>query len=145
MDHTQFKIAVSETCLGQQVGNAMSINVLERIMQSAMKAAKLTSGGISDRDRWKDGSAHKHLEKIRDQPFLESKTEQPTRIVRKLLASSRARELIVDSGASLHLMDEDELSAAELKTKRKVKEKLMLSTTMAKSATAGFLPEQCFF
>ena len=43
MDHTQFRIAVPDASLGQQIGNAMRVNVLEGIKVSAMKA----SGSIS--------------------------------------------------------------------------------------------------
>ena len=41
MDPTAFKVAVPETQLGQQIGNAMSVNVIERVMFQALKVAKL--------------------------------------------------------------------------------------------------------
>ena len=41
MDPTIFKISVSQTSLGQQIGNAMSVNVVERVIQSTLKAVGL--------------------------------------------------------------------------------------------------------
>mmetsp|Transcript_120666 Transcript_120666/g.352407 ORF Transcript_120666/g.352407 Transcript_120666/m.352407 type:complete len:108 (+) Transcript_120666:3-326(+) len=49
-----FKLAVSETQLGKQIGNAMSCNVLERLFVRVLPAAGLVRHGTL-RDRWGSG------------------------------------------------------------------------------------------
>mmetsp|Transcript_73347 Transcript_73347/g.207856 ORF Transcript_73347/g.207856 Transcript_73347/m.207856 type:complete len:383 (-) Transcript_73347:115-1263(-) len=49
-----FKLAVSETQLGKQIGNAMSCNVLERLFARALPAARLIEHGAVV-DRWAAG------------------------------------------------------------------------------------------
>jgi len=44
-----FKLAVSERQLGKQIGNAMSVNVLERIFARALPAARLVANDVFDR------------------------------------------------------------------------------------------------
>ena len=60
MDPTRFHVAVSETQLGQQVGNAMSVFLFERILIRALVAAGLASEEDVP-DRWKSGEAFKEL------------------------------------------------------------------------------------
>jgi len=54
MDPQTFKVAVSNTQLGKQIGNAMSVNVLERLFVRALPAAGLMPHG-SLVDRWESG------------------------------------------------------------------------------------------
>ena len=42
IDHTEFVVAVPECTLGQQIRNAMSVNVIERILVQALEAAGIT-------------------------------------------------------------------------------------------------------
>jgi len=51
-----FKVAVSEPQLGKQIGNAMSVNVLERLFARLLPAAGLAAPG-SLCDRWADSSS----------------------------------------------------------------------------------------
>ena len=44
MDPSKFVIDVSSSKLGQQIGNAMSVNVVERILIAALKAANIVRG-----------------------------------------------------------------------------------------------------
>merc|ERR1719482_1294041 len=68
MDPTAFKIVVSESQLGWQLGNTMSVNVLERIFVSLLPAAKLCKK--SDvKDRWASGVAVRQLQKTRGRGF----------------------------------------------------------------------------
>mmetsp|Transcript_56207 Transcript_56207/g.174313 ORF Transcript_56207/g.174313 Transcript_56207/m.174313 type:complete len:372 (-) Transcript_56207:526-1641(-) len=53
IDPASFKTVVSETQLGRQIGNAMSVNVLERIFVKALPAAGLAAHG-SLTDRWQN-------------------------------------------------------------------------------------------
>ena len=41
---TTFTVDVSQPILGQQIGNAMSVNVIERILVAALKAANIVRG-----------------------------------------------------------------------------------------------------
>mmetsp|Transcript_56204 Transcript_56204/g.174295 ORF Transcript_56204/g.174295 Transcript_56204/m.174295 type:complete len:372 (-) Transcript_56204:113-1228(-) len=54
MNPATFKKAVSDTQLGKQIGNAMSVNVLERLFVRALPAAGLAAHG-SLVDRWQGG------------------------------------------------------------------------------------------
>ena len=63
MDPSKFIASVSEFQLGKQLGNTMSVNVLERIMTRLLPAAGLVSGSL--RDRWEDGSALEQLSATR--------------------------------------------------------------------------------
>ena len=57
MNPSKFHLAVSYGQLGKQLGNAMSINVLERIFVQLLPAAGLAQVG-SLQDRWVDGTAN---------------------------------------------------------------------------------------
>ena len=59
-----FRVAVPDRELGKQLGNAMSVNVLERVFVRALPAAGLAcSGALAD--RWENGTALTELEKTR--------------------------------------------------------------------------------
>jgi len=60
MDPTKFKVAVTETQLGKQLGNTMSVNVLERLFVRLLPAANLLKRN-EGKDRWESGSALKDL------------------------------------------------------------------------------------
>ena len=57
MNPTQFTVDVAERTLGQQIGNAMSVNVIERVILRALIAAKLMPGESQGGDRWESGEA----------------------------------------------------------------------------------------
>ena len=67
MDPTLFKLAVSEPELGKQIGNAMSLCVLERVFNELLPAAGFTNPVKPD--RWLSGEAVKALEESRDKSF----------------------------------------------------------------------------
>jgi len=71
MDPTKFKVVVSDSRLGHQLGNTMSVNVLERLLCRALPAAGLARAGAL-RDRWADGSAVKTLAATRSLAFAQS-------------------------------------------------------------------------
>jgi len=64
MNPTKFVVAVSKNELGRQIGNTMSVNVLERILVSALPAARLVPAGRLV-DRWANGKAVATLEKTK--------------------------------------------------------------------------------
>jgi len=68
MDPTKFTVAVSNAQLGKQLGNTMSVCVLERLFTRLLPAAKLVRGGIV-KDRWENGQAVKKLAATRGQGF----------------------------------------------------------------------------
>ena len=53
-----FKQPVSDAAFGKQIGNAMSVNVVERLFQSLLLAAGFVKGKLTDR-----------LEKQRNEAF----------------------------------------------------------------------------
>jgi len=67
MDPTKFTVAVSENRLGHQLGNTMSVCVLERLFTRLLPAAKLVRGTITD--RWASGQALKKLMATRGKGF----------------------------------------------------------------------------
>jgi len=60
MKPSEFKCVVSLNQLGRQLGNAMSVNVLERIFCNLLPAAGLTKASKLE-DRWASGAAVKAL------------------------------------------------------------------------------------
>ena len=66
MNPMAFNIAVSDAQLSQQIGNSMSLNVLERIFCRLLPAAGL-SGKI--KDRWASGEALDALKNSRGKSF----------------------------------------------------------------------------
>jgi len=54
MNPKAFKVAVSDTQLGKQIGNAMSVNVLERLFARLLPACGLVRHGVLA-DRWQKG------------------------------------------------------------------------------------------
>ena len=60
IDPDKFKQVVSDSVMGQQLGNAMSVNVIERILARALRAAGLVhlpclKDGRTKLDRWETG------------------------------------------------------------------------------------------
>merc|ERR1719356_2074307 len=49
MDMTKFNQVVSDGELGKQIGNAMSVNILERLFVRLLPAAGLVKGKLTDR------------------------------------------------------------------------------------------------
>merc|ERR1711935_218805 len=67
MDPTKFTVAVSENRLGHQLGNTMSVCVLERLFTQLLPAAKLVRRTI--KDRWASGHGLKQLMGTRGKGF----------------------------------------------------------------------------
>ena len=139
MDPTAFSVAISDNSLGHQIGNAMSVNVIERVLLRALQAAtKLKSGVTLGHDRWEHGTALEELTKSKGKPFRSQPSSgsnhyKPSRTFHRLMASSsmstlRRRELMIDSGASYHIVGKKELTAEERKMIRKLADPIPLST-----------------
>ena len=67
MGPTKFNLEVTERQPAEQLGNAMSLNVLERIMFGLIPAAGL--GVTEGEDRWESGKAIAELEMSRNGDF----------------------------------------------------------------------------
>ena len=67
MDPTSFKMEVSEPELQRQIGNAMSLCVIERLLNRLIPAAGLANKAKVD--RWESGDAVRGLEESRDGTF----------------------------------------------------------------------------
>ena len=61
MSPSKIVVDVSQSKLGQQIGNAMSINKIERILAAALKAADIVQGENNRFKRWENGTALKEL------------------------------------------------------------------------------------
>ena len=80
MGPTNFTVAVSDAQLAQQIGNAMRVNVLERLLARILPAAGLVNNGMCF-DRWEIGAGVEQLSKTigrgfkdRLKPEVKSKT-----------------------------------------------------------------------
>jgi len=69
MNPTTFKVAVCEGALGAQLGNTMSVNVLERLLVQVLTASKLVRKGAL-KDRWASGRRLKQLAATRGKGFM---------------------------------------------------------------------------
>ena len=69
MNPTKFKVEVSPKDLGEQIGNAMSVNVIERILVRALEAAELVAPK-SLTDRWLQGDAQRELQSTQGQYLM---------------------------------------------------------------------------
>ena len=108
--------------MGQQIGNAMSVNVIEQILAGALQAAGLIRTSSMkdsqvDLTRWQEGRGLQQIipqsRKINKTPAksadLEWKSKPRTWFI--LSATSTAgRRLLLDSGASYHMVSEHDLS-----------------------------------
>merc|ERR1719265_2766634 len=68
MNPAEFNLAVTEGQLGRQLGNTMSVNVLERLLVRVLPAAKLARKRDVT-DRWENGQAIKALSRTRGKQF----------------------------------------------------------------------------
>ena len=125
---------ISWAKLGKMVGNAMSVNVLERLMFRMMQFAGLlaSTGAAPQDDRWHEGSAVKHLcQELGPRTKSPSqrgaaKGGKPTVVEPKATLNdvaapfkrAKRRDFIVDSGASRHIVDFASLTHVERKTLR---------------------------
>ena len=138
MDPTKFKVSVSQKSLGQQIGNAMSVNVVERVIQSTLKAVGLLDQAAPD--RWATGEALSQLKASKGKTFyklVKNYAEGTKRMVFELgePAASPAKRpessdirFIADTGASLHLVDRKSLTEAQLQRMKKAPKATALNT-----------------
>jgi DNA (cytosine-5)-methyltransferase 1 len=92
MDPTKFKVAVTESQLGKQLGNTMSVNVLERLFVRLLPAAKLVKKD-EVKDRWENGSALRDLIKTVGKGFGKTTVEAPSTPPRSFKRLRRARSI----------------------------------------------------
>jgi len=83
-------VAVSDAQLGKQLGNTMSVNVLERLLVRLLPAAGLAAAaGL--RDRWADGSAVRALARTRNHGFARTARLLRRRLMARTSRGSRSR------------------------------------------------------
>jgi hypothetical protein len=98
----------------------MSGNVMERIIMSALKYSKCSNDEIPD--RWADGSA------IKAMMLTAPESGRHLHNWSAAAESSCTRRLIVDSGASGHLVDTASLTAREAATVRRLEDPFQMQT-----------------
>lgn len=102
MDPTKFKVVVSDSRLGHQLGNTMSVNVLERLFCRALPAAGLARPGAL-RDRWADGSAVKALAATRSAALARRFGAAPKRMRARSVATRLGKRAPASEAASARL------------------------------------------
>ncbi|MDP7560267.1 MAG: DNA cytosine methyltransferase, partial [Planctomycetota bacterium] len=122
MDPSIFIKVNSASTTGQQLGNAMSVNVVERLLLQILKATGLTGSKKEQVDRWRSGEAIGGLSVVRSKRLCLGKRRA------RLRQMTGGRLYIVDSGASYHMIDAAELTDKELSTKRQLKRIIRLQT-----------------
>ena len=65
---SEFNMVTSEAAIGKQLGNTMSVNVIERVLVSLLPAAGFTNQGKII-DRCLDGSAIRGIKLTKDGSF----------------------------------------------------------------------------
>ena len=124
-------VVVPGTEMGKQIGNAMSLDVVERVMRNALIAAGLINGEDFP-DRWRSGMALRELT-----------GKEP--VARNALSTTGGRPLILDSGASYHLIDASSLTEKEESNKWKLEEPIGLNSAngviWAEWCTMLFVPQ----
>ena len=108
MDPGKMKGSCSRQNLGKMVGNSMSVNVLERVLSRALNATDLVLRPL--KDRWDNEKTQMKPTSVIEQP-------QPSSH-KQCHAFDGERRLIVDSGASFHMVDSGSLTPKEKKTIR---------------------------
>lgn len=99
MDPTKIKVAVPENELGQQIGNAMSINVIERILVQVLKATNLANTEITD--RLENGEAQKEISATKGKVLKAGETSCNQRVPTHCQAkesSKRSRRCVIQTG-----------------------------------------------
>ena len=76
IDPSSFKKDVSEPELQKQIGNAMSLCVIERLLNKVIAAAGFLNQERPD--RWENGEAIKELEESKDKSFMQNDDINPT-------------------------------------------------------------------
>lgn len=117
MDPTKFSVQVSNKALGNQPGNAMSVNVVEQVLHQALLATTLLPADRL-RNRWANGLAQMDLIATRGFTLPECNTPSHQPCILAALETTSERSFIVDSGASFNLISECDLTQLEQDTIR---------------------------
>ena len=112
IDPNTFKVPVSDSEVGKQLGNAMSVNVVERLLQQLLGATTLLPNYEPGSCRWKSGEALKRLQTSIDASLTQAR---PIALMsNKAMSAGKIREFLMDSGASLHLVGMKDLTEEEI-------------------------------
>ncbi|MBT3784107.1 DNA (cytosine-5-)-methyltransferase, partial [bacterium] len=145
VDIAKFKTVVPRAEQGKLLGNAMSVNVLERLLRNVLLSTTLPQRSVLGPDRWQQGRAQKLLyarKSLRIQepipqakkPFPFGPNEATCRELGGGLSASSAsrgskpRRLLIDSGATFHLVSLKDLTPTERKTIRPLAEPVKIHT-----------------
>merc|ERR1712110_824494 len=98
MDASNIVPRVSETDFGHMIGNAMSVNVVERLL---LRILEITKNILpSQEDEWENGKRLIHLMRVSTRRPVTSSRQ----IFRFKEPTNDKRVYLVDSGASQHLV-----------------------------------------
>ena len=111
VDPQTFVYDISDQEIGRQLGNAMSVNVIERLLHSIFSSTNTLPQSEETVDRWKTGQALRHLQSSIDVSFKH--TRPMGKVSGRVLSSHGIREYLLDSGATYHLVGRSYLAAEE--------------------------------
>ena len=122
---------VSNTEFAKQIGNAMSMNVVERVLLSIFKSTDMVEP--DDEDRWKSGEAQRRLNPrmqwMYTNGILNIGREKPGQEIGPIrLIEDKTRKIIMDSGASYHLIDSRTITPEEQKSVTQINPPIKLNT-----------------
>ncbi len=114
----------------------MSVNVIERILVRALQSAGLTrASAIKGRnpilDRWENGygfEARKSFQRHEPKAEIDKIDKPKRRTVGTVMSLTRLRQLMIDSGASLHLIGMDDLTNEEKRSRYRLTQPIPLQT-----------------
>ena len=95
---------------GRFIGNSMSVNVVERLLRRALEAAGLIP--INVEDRWRSGFAYRALFQKGPATRVPHGPHSPATVASAMFCQKK-RKYIVDSGATYHLVCEEDLTETE--------------------------------
>ena len=145
---TFYKV-VNDYELGQQIGNAMSVNVVERILYQVFQATPMVKK-LNLRDRWVTGEGQRALIESRNATFrqrpkqiygqtkrnihdhIPSWTHGEPGLRFKFMYAEHNKEVftIVDSGASFHMANSEELTFQQKANIRTMSEPISLELSL---------------
>jgi len=149
MDPRRFKQIHEDAEIGKQLGNAMSVNVIERIILQILKIIPLHHTMTKFTDKWQTGEAIDKLKETIETINVKHEMYQisqnaPNRVTAPVMASNN-RQLMIDSGATYHLISHYHLTEQEKHNRRLVPQPIPLSTAnkviYARWETDIYVPE----
>ena len=129
------KEVVSKSEMGQLIGNAMTVPVIGAVIEQALQAMGLHSAGRARSNLGTRGEGQSEAIQTAPKPATKPKSRskatssaKATEVAQPLVDIDGQRAMMVDSGASIHIVNEGELSAEEIQRTRPLHESMLIVT-----------------